>query len=272
MTKSLDFLLTQRTIKATRIQLNELRRRRGTGVALLAIPGGLEMEFDLSDDLDAFMYDHLVRNGHYEEEVESALLGLLSRHSTFVDVGANIGYFTLLCSSSARAVYSFEPVPSVFERLSGNIALNGIANVSALPLAVYREKARLKLYESRVSPGHDSFVRRSEHEKASIVDAVTLDEALGPDEEEVVMKVDVEGSEMDVILGASGLIRSGRVSAIVLEWARGLYPEVANLRDRFSLYSSLGTVEVLDGPQRSHVVRDRHDLPEICNLLIRVRR
>ena len=54
-----------------------------------------------------------------------------------------------------------------------------------------------------------------------MVDAVRLDEVVDLSVRDVVMKVDVEGSEMDVLLGALGLIGSGRVSAIVLEWARG---------------------------------------------------
>ena len=271
-TKALDFLLTQRTIKATRLQLNEIRRRAGTGVATCDLPQGLRMEFDLSDDLDAFMYDCLSRYGHYEAEVESTLSELATKDTTFIDVGANVGYFTLLCSKSARTVYAFEPVPAVFERLSTNIRLNDLRNVRAFQLAVSREKTRLRLFESRISPGHDSTVKRSEHSASFFVDAVSLDEAVDPSARDIVMKVDVEGSEMDVLLGGLGLIRSGRVSAIVVEWARRIYPRVTDLRDRFALYSSLGSVEVLDERAGSYKVTDRSEIPEFCNLLIRVRR
>lgn len=271
MTRSLDFLRTQRTIKTTRIQLNDIRRRLGTGLSTYDLPGGLQIEFDLSEDLEAFMYDHLLRYGSYEAEVESVLSGLLTKDSTFIDVGANIGYFTVIGAKLAKTVYAFEPVPAVFERLARNVSLNALENVRAFQLAVSKEKARLKLFESKISPGHDSTVRRSEHDRSILVDAVRLDDVVEPPSRDVVMKVDVEGSEMDVLLGAKRLIDSGKVSAIVVEWARGLYPEVANLRQRFALYSSLGSVEVLDGAGRSHRVHDRRDLPEICNLLIRVR-
>src|ERR1039457_5125705 len=102
MTKSVDFLLAQRTLKLTRIQLTEIRRRFGMGVTRYAVPLGLQIEFDLSNDLDAFMYDYLLRYGHYETEVESALSELITKETTFVDAGANVGYFTVLSSSSAK--------------------------------------------------------------------------------------------------------------------------------------------------------------------------
>lgn len=272
MTNALDFLLTQRTIKTTRLLLNEIRRRAGTGVIRHDLPNGLQIEFDLSNDLDAFMYDHLSRFGHYEAEVESILSEQITRDTTFIDVGANVGYFTLLCSRLARNVYAFEPVPAIFERLSNNVRLNGLGNIRAFQLAVSKEKSRLRLFESRISPGHDSTVKRLEHHTSIFVDAVSLDEEIDSSAQDIVMKVDVEGSEMDVLLGALGLIRSGRVSAIVVEWARRIYPRLTDLRDRFAFYSALGSVEVLDERLGSYKVTDRHELPEFCNLLIRPRR
>jgi FkbM family methyltransferase len=272
MTKSIDYLSTQHTVKATRLQLNEIRGRLGTGLSTYDLGQGLQLEFDLSKNLDAFMCDHLVKFGHYEREVESALSELITKETTFVDVGANIGYFTILCSRLARTVYAFEPVPVVFERLSRNISLNGCKNVRAFQCAVSREKAKLTLFESKISDGHDSTVKRFEHDRSILVDAVSLDETVEPSVGDVVLKVDVEGSEMDVLLGALGLIRSGRVSAIVVEWARRIYPSITNLRERFALYSELGSVEVLDDRLGSYRVTERHEIPEFCNLLIRVQR
>jgi FkbM family methyltransferase len=270
--KSLDFLLTQYTIKATRLQLNEIRARSGTGVTTFELGEGLRLQLDLSKDLDAFMYDYLSKFGRYEVEVGSILSELITKDTTFIDVGANIGYFTILFSRLAKAVYAFEPVPSVFSSLSRNISLNDLQNVRALQYAVSKERGRLRIFESRISEGHDSTIRRSEHDKSILVDGVSLDEAIEPSVGDVVMKVDTEGSEMDVLLGALGLIRSGKVSAIVLEWARRIYPRMTNLRERFALYSSLGTVEVLDELRGSYKVVERHEVPDFCNLLIRLRK
>jgi FkbM family methyltransferase len=272
MTKSIDFLSTQHTIKVTRLQLNEIRGRFGTGLSTYELGQGLQIEFDLSKNLDAFMYDYLLRFGHYEREAEFILSELITKETTFIDVGANLGYFTILCSRLAQTVYAFEPVPAVFERLSRNISLNNFKNVRAFQCAVSRQRTRLRLFESKISDGHDSTVRRFEHDKSIFVDAVSLDEAVEPSVRNIVMKVDVEGSEMDVLLGALGLIKSGKVSAIVLEWARRIYPHITNLRERFALYSTLGSVEVLDDRLGSYKVRERHEIPEFCNLLIRVRR
>jgi FkbM family methyltransferase len=272
VTKSMDYLSTQSTIKATRLQLNEIRRRLGTGLYAYDLGQGVRIEFDLSQNLDAFMCDYLLRFGRYEREVEAALSRLITAETTFVDVGANIGYFTVIFSRSARTVYAFEPVPGVFERLSRNLSLNGCKNVRALQLAVSKERATLRMYESKISDGHDSTVRRFEHDRSILVQAVSLDEALDPSAKDIVMKVDVEGSETDVLMGALGLIRSGRVSAIVVEWSRRIYPSVANLRERFALYSAIGSVEVIDDRLGTYAVTERGQVPDFCNLLIRVRR
>jgi FkbM family methyltransferase len=272
VTKSIDYLSTQHTIKTTRLQLNGIRRRLGTGLYTYDLGQGLKIEFDLSQNLDAFMCDYLMRFGRYESEVESVLSRLVTKETTFVDVGANIGYFTVIFSKSARTVYAFEPVPTIFERLSRNLSLNGCENVRALQLAVSKERARLRLYESKISDGHDSTVRRFEHDRSILVDAVSLDEAVDPSAKDIVMKVDVEGSETDVLMGALGLIRSGRVSAIVVEWSRRIYPSVANLRERFALYSAMGSVEVIDDRLGTYKVTERQQVPDFCNLLIRVGR
>ncbi len=272
VTKVMDYILTLHTTKAARIQLNDVRARLGTGLHRYEITQGLQMEFDLSRDSDAFMYDYLLRYGHYEREVESVLTELITGDTTFVDVGANVGYFTLFSSRLAQTVYAFEPVPAVFTRLSRNVALNGLKNVRAFQCAVSKKRERLKIFESKISPGHDSTVKRFEHGRSILVDSLSLDEVIEPSARSVVMKVDVEGSEMDVLIGALGLIRSGRVSAIVLEWARWIYPNVAELRDRFALYCSLGDVEVLGDPLGRRKVRERHEIPDFCNLLIRVKR
>ena len=272
MTKLIDPVRTLRNLKDTRIQLGRIRGRFGTGLARYKMYQGLQLEFDLSKALDAFMYDYLAGHGHYEREVESILSELITKETTFVDVGSNIGYFTVLGSALAETVYSFEPVPAAFERLSRNVSLNDLKNVRAFQRAVSRERTRLKLFESKISPGHDSTVKRFEHDKSTFVEAVTLDETIENSGGDVVMKVDVEGSEVDVLLGASRLIGSGRVSAIVVEWARSIYAHITDLRERFALYSALGKVEVLDERLGSYQVRDRHEIPDFCNLLIRVRR
>ncbi len=272
ITKSIDYLSTQHTIKTTRLQLNEIRRRLGTGLYTYDIGRGLKIEFDLSQNLDAFMCDYLLRFGRYESEVESVLSRLITKDTTFVDVGANIGYFTVIFSRSARTVYAFEPVPAIFERLSRNLSINGCENVRALQLAVSKERATLRLYESKISDGHDSTVRRFEHDRSILVDAVSLDEAVDPSAKDIVMKVDVEGSETDVLMGALGLVRSGRVSAIVVEWSRRIYPSVANLTERFALYSAMGSVEVIDDRLGTYKVTERRQVPDFCNLLIRVGR
>src|SRR5260370_38917074 len=116
------------------------------------------------------MTEYLSKFGRSEGEVGSILSELITKDTPFIDVGANIGYFTILFSRSAKAVYAFEPVPSVFSSLSRNISLNNLQNVRALQYAVSKERGRLRIFESRISEGHDSTISRSEHDNSILYD------------------------------------------------------------------------------------------------------
>jgi len=68
--------------------------------------------------------------------------------STIVDIGANVGYFTLIGASSNRnaKVISFEPVGKIFQRLSKNIGLNSLVNVTAENSVVGNSETPVKFY------------------------------------------------------------------------------------------------------------------------------
>ena len=93
------------------------------------------------DTADTGLSSHLLLDGYWEMWVTEALLGFVREGMVAVDVGANLGYFTLLladlCGSSGR-VHAFEPNPALLDRLRRTLAVNGYGprtRVHGVPLS-----------------------------------------------------------------------------------------------------------------------------------------
>lgn len=121
----------------------------------------------------------------------------------FFDVGANIGVYSLYCASFHPdcLVYAFEPVRCNFIRLMQNIELNGFDNVIALPFAV-GERSRIGvMVESEKEIGHSGDQLEIGEGVTKIVPIVSLDD-LRRWETPDYLKVDIDGLELNVVLGA----------------------------------------------------------------------
>lgn len=152
----------------------------------------------------------------YEGEIQALFTSFLSPDSVVVDVGANIGLYTLLAARVAKAVYAFEPEANNLRLLTRSVEANGLNNVRIFPYCVCDRVGRVALSLADHHPGAHSIVRRISKNTVS-VPSTTLDEIF-PRETIDLLKVDVEGAEPLVLLGAQGLIRSHRVKRIIMEW------------------------------------------------------
>jgi len=132
----------------------------------------------------------------------------LSPGDVFLDVGANIGLFTLLAADavgSTGAVHSFEPCGATFNRLSSNIRLNNFDNVRANQLALSEEPGELELYTSQ--DGHDAWnsfagTLAGAAGERQLVSVGTLDDyVLQNQVVPSLIKIDVEGWESQVLKG-----------------------------------------------------------------------
>jgi FkbM family methyltransferase len=167
------------------------------------------------------------RGGLDAEDLETifAVTSALAKPSTAVDVGANLGMFSLaLAYARFELVQSFEPVPDTFERFRSNIARNRklahriVANNRAV--GNVDGKARLVIYPS--SPGQNKIATTNQltgSVQEISVPIVTLDSYFAPPGRQCpsFIKIDVEGFETDVLKGASSLLRSGVVRYIYAE-------------------------------------------------------
>ncbi len=144
------------------------------------------------------------------------LLHYLRPNDLFVDVGANIGAYTVLAAGvvGAQAV-AFEPSPVTYARLTANVRLNNVeARVKTINVAVGRAAGTLEFTSGL---GTENYVATSQSLAARVqVPVVTLDEVLA-DSPPKLMKVDVEGFETEVFAGGAGLLGNKHMQALIVE-------------------------------------------------------
>jgi FkbM family methyltransferase len=128
----------------------------------------------------------------------------------FVDVGANVGSYTIWAAELGAEVIAVEPAADTFGLLSENIALNGY-QVRAVQAA-----AGSQCGTARFTSGLDA-VNRLAVDGPAVTELVTVDSLVG-DRRVHGMKVDVEGFEIDVLRGAASALAERRIGLIQLEW------------------------------------------------------
>jgi FkbM family methyltransferase len=122
-----------------------------------------------------------------------------------LDVGANIGYFSLLASQlvgPAGKVISIEASPKIHALLSENIAMNGITNVRAVNLAAAYEEGEMSIYAADdANIGSSSTIPVEGNTRTGTVKAMSLHAIATPDELARVrlIKIDIEGAEQPVV-------------------------------------------------------------------------
>jgi FkbM family methyltransferase len=134
----------------------------------------------------------------------------LHRGDLFVDVGANIGSYTIWAAELGADVVALEPSYDTFALLCENVALNKF-NAELIQAAAGAEAGTAKF-----TAGLDS-INRFDDRGSETVRVVTLDGILGS-RIAAGVKVDVEGFELQVLRGAQCCLRDGRVGLLQLEW------------------------------------------------------
>ena len=188
----------------------------------------------------------LMRAGNFEP-AETELLSRELGHATlFVDVGANIGYYTLLARQRGVRVIAFEPQPQNLDALFRNLKLNDWEDgVEVFPLALSAAPGLLTLYgasgpSASLVKGWAGYSER--HTRTVPVN--TLDNVLGARlaGERLLIKIDVEGAEHDVLRGASAVLSSRPRPVWLVEICLGEFAPGSNagFTQIFELFSSQG--------------------------------
>lgn len=156
-----------------------------------------------------------------EYEEQAFVLHMLRPDDTFVDVGANIGVYTVLASAAIGATtYAFEPSPASFRWLQDNVALNNIGG----RVVLHRAAAGPEAGQTRLSSGDthsmNHVLRDDAVDSGVVVTVVRLDDVLA-DASPTLLKIDTEGFESAVLAGAQDTLANPSLRAIIIE-LRGL--------------------------------------------------
>jgi FkbM family methyltransferase len=171
----------------------------------------------------------------YEPLQTGLLLRLLEPGMTFVDIGANTGYYTLLAAkvvAETGRVIAFEPYPGNLELLKKNINLNKLGNVTIEELAISDNVGEALLYLSTINEGDhriyngqdDDFYnlgrkRKTIHIKTTSLDHYLNERDIGVD----FIKMDLQGAEHIALNGMRNILTTNHNVVILTEyWPHGL--------------------------------------------------
>ncbi|MDD5530882.1 MAG: FkbM family methyltransferase [bacterium] len=243
---------------------------------------GYKLKLDKNDSL------RLSLNPKYEEMTGKLMREIVKPGDYVVDVGANIGYWTLflskLVSKSAGwdgAVFAFEPEETNYNILKSNIHDNNITNCDIFNIGLSNDYHVGKLYLSDTNSGDHSSVNDG-NRKFQYVQYKRLDdirEIFDRKREISLIKIDVQGSEMMLLEGAKEFFRQNPNIKIITElWDYGLRRAGASAAEYLTELEKLGfSFELIDerlgssfsiskeGVLNSVFVRGKN----YCNLLCR---
>ena len=180
---------------------------------------------------DAAVGRHVLAD-NYERDVTAVFRRVLRPGMGVVDLGANIGYFSLLSAAlvgPSGSVLAVEPNPANARMLEASRALNGFGHVTVAQVAAGRDTGLLVLNASHsngtTAPAPDDIDRLL---AAVTVPAVRLDALVPADRRIDLIKVDVEGAEYNALLGGRETIARCR-PAIISEFSPDLMPGISGI-------------------------------------------
>jgi FkbM family methyltransferase len=205
------------------------------------------------DSRDVAIGIHLLTEGVWEEWIARRFERLLRPGATVIEVGANVGYYTLLGASLIGPMgryYAFEANPHVSRLLNASVSINGFLDrVTIFHKAAHRERRTIPFYVLERYPGSSSihpFGRElleqvQDEARAVEVEAVALDEVFADESFKVdLVKIDAEGSEPHVFRGMERLLRRSGDVKIICEFDRGMLAASEDPRQFVDFVTSLG--------------------------------
>ena len=202
--------------------------------------------FTIAGDLNS---DWIKLYGQQEVGPEVFILDFLRTGSTFLDIGANIGYFSLLAASKCNAkVVSFEPQSTIAELLRSSVSINNMQKyVRVEQIALSDAPATMRMTSCPTNTGHSQLAAfNDENGQSNLVAVVPLDDWVkeNPLEPVSVCKIDTEGAELRVLRGMSQLLDRDS-PAVVIEIVEEYLAEFgASGSDIMSFFDSHGYTDV----------------------------
>lgn len=169
-----------------------------------------------------FVENRICFFGEWEPSITAVFRKLLRPGDRVIDVGANIGYFTILSSmlvGETGRVFAFEPSVETRSRLHRNLELNGIQNVSVIPSAAWNETGTATFNKHPSDRGGSSLRSIEGSIETETVDLVPIESAIDEAEWSKIrlVKIDIEGAECHGVEGMARLLESNRDVVVITE-------------------------------------------------------
>ena len=197
-------------------RIRKMLGRPGRGPSLITVGPGEGLNFDAGTSNPAY------ESGNNELPVQAAVAELLRAGDVFLDVGANVGFLSVVAArlvGPTGHVVAFEPVPGNLDLIRRNAAANGFAQIEVVPAAVSDQAGRgtLVLADYVGGAALDTVAPPPDACGTLAVDLVTVDGWLAANPQLVprLIKVDVEGAELAVLRGMTATVARCRPAVIV---------------------------------------------------------
>lgn len=180
---------------------------------------GITLEIFLTSQMDTSYFSTDFKNNN----LILAEINNLEEGQNFLDIGANIGYYSLLASKiigNAGRVYSFEPSNREFRRLLKNIELNNCTNIIPLNIALSDLNSEIDFSVAKGHTGLNSIIiaDKSVVKTSQIIRAMRLDSFFNSENRKLhLVKIDVEGAELLVLKGMKDILKAHTIQKFVIE-------------------------------------------------------
>ena len=181
---------------------------------------GSELAMQVHTVADVHVSAAIARDGIWEPQETRFLLDTLRPGDVFVDVGANIGYFSLLASrlvGPAGTVLAFEPEAANYALLEANCRRNGCDNVRCFQAALGEENASGTIYLNELNRGDHSLYPEQTGRTGQDISIVNGSKLIGASHARVnCIKIDTQGAECDVVRGLRELVAASADDLIMI--------------------------------------------------------
>ena len=191
----------------------QLSYRLGKKDILFNLPTGTQIQLKPHQvGLSNFYYYGLP---DYKEQ--KFLINHLGKDDLFIDVGANVGGWSMLAAGTGARVIAIEPVPATYQSLKENIEISKVNTVQSYQLGLSDSEG--SLFFSVDKDAENKVVNKDYNGLKSKIRVTTLDSLLD-EQKPAIIKIDVEGHELAVLHGSNKILQTEKLKALIIETFR----------------------------------------------------
>jgi len=216
----------------------------------------------------------LIKKGVYGEFLTEIFKNIIKSDTTMIDIGANIGYFTLIAASLINdgVIYSFEPVNTNYLLLIKNVDVNKFKNVETFEKAVSNKNGNVKIFIDGKNLGNHSLAKPNVPAMVDFieVETITLDSFFQSDKivtDNILIKMDTQGAEGLVIEGAHDFLLNNNIKILLEFWPKGLRNMDINpleLLNKLKNYYGFD-IRLIDDENKSLKFINNNDIIKFCD-------